>query len=75
MSFDLISPLILVSDRDQASPAFLSLENLSMLVGKHLVNNWPFDPCAPSLSTFRTEWPLGGDVPAGMGVSRLVAQS
>lgn len=51
----------------------LSLKFLSMLVGKHLVNNWPFDPSAP-LSTFRTKWPLNGDVPAGMDVSRLVVQ-
>lgn len=45
-----------------------------MLVGKHLVNNRPFDPCAPCLSTFRSKWPLNGDVPAGMDVSRLVVQ-
>lgn len=63
-----------VSDWEQASSAFFYLEFLSVLVGKHLVNKWPFDPCDPSLSTFRTKWPLNGDVPAGMGASRLVAQ-
>lgn len=43
---------------------FLSFKFLSMSVGKHLLNNWLFDPCTPSLSTFRTKWPL-------MGMSRL----
>lgn len=50
----------------------MSLQFVSTLVGKHLVNKWLFYPCAPSLSTFRTKWPLNGDVPAGTEVSRLV---
>lgn len=49
-----------------------SCQFLTMLVGTHLVNNWPSDPHAPSLSTFRRMRPLNGDVLAGMDMPRLV---
>lgn len=68
-------PLTSVSDWDWASLTFFSPWVLIYVSGQTPCKQVAIWSLSPSLSTFRTKWPLHGDVPTGMGVSRLVAES